>query len=39
MDFRNDRFEMLRLIDLDNGEVTEVPRILFLETQRYMLSK
>jgi hypothetical protein len=39
MVFRNGRFKTLRLVDLDTGEPTEIPRILFLETQHYMFSK
>jgi hypothetical protein len=37
--FRDNRLEMLRFIDLDTEDVTEVPRILFLKTQHYMLSE
>jgi hypothetical protein len=39
MEFRNGRFETLKLIDLHTGETTEVPRELFLETQRHLLSQ
>jgi hypothetical protein len=38
MEFRNGRFETLRLVDLDTGKPTEAPRLLFLEAQPYMLS-
>jgi hypothetical protein len=38
MEFRNGRFEMLKLIDTNTSGVTEIPRILFLETQWYMFS-
>ena len=38
MEFRNGRFEMLRLTDLDNGETTEIDRFLFLSMQYYMVS-
>jgi hypothetical protein len=36
MELRNNGFEMLRLTDLDTGEATEIPRILWLEMQRYV---
>jgi DNA invertase Pin-like site-specific DNA recombinase len=39
MEFRNGRLDQLRLTHLDTGETTEIPRILFLEMQRYMLSQ
>jgi DNA invertase Pin-like site-specific DNA recombinase len=39
MEFRNGRFDQLRIIDLNTGETTEIPRILFLEMQRYMFSQ
>jgi hypothetical protein len=38
MEFRNSRSEMLRLTDLDSGEMTEIDRFLFLSMQHYMLS-
>jgi hypothetical protein len=38
MEFRNGRFQGLRLTDLDSGEVTEIDRFLFLSLQHYMLS-
>jgi hypothetical protein len=38
MEFRNGRFEGLRLTHLDSGEETKIDRLLFLEMQRYMLS-
>ena len=34
MEFRNGRFKGFRLTDLDTEEVTEIDRLLFLETQR-----
>jgi hypothetical protein len=39
MEFRNGRFETLWLTDIDTGETEEIDRLLFLETQRHMLSR
>jgi hypothetical protein len=38
MEFRNGRFDGLRLTHIKSGETVEIPRLLFLETQRHMLS-
>src|SRR5262249_40670737 len=38
MEFRNNRFEILRLTDLDTGEVTLIDRFLFLSMEHYWLS-
>jgi DNA invertase Pin-like site-specific DNA recombinase len=38
MDFRNDKFLMLRLTDVDSGEVIEIDRFLFLSTMHYAFS-
>jgi hypothetical protein len=39
MDFRNDKFEMLRLTDIETGVVTPIDRFLFLSTQRFLFSE
>jgi DNA invertase Pin-like site-specific DNA recombinase len=38
MHFRDNKFSMLRLTDVDSGEITDIDRFLFLSTMRYALS-
>jgi hypothetical protein len=36
MTFRNDKFDTLRLTDVETGDVTDVDRFLFLSAQHYL---
>jgi DNA invertase Pin-like site-specific DNA recombinase len=38
MHFQDNKFSMLRLTDVDSGEITDIDRFLFLSTMRYALS-